>query len=272
MVPDPPADTVTRDVPVAPLVATAATGSAVAGPAGAGQPARSLSPGSAPSTPLIVAHRGAWDGVIPQNSLEAFERAITAGADAIELDVRRTLDGRLVVVHDARIAGRSVSTMHHGQLQARLKVGQAPALEDVLAVTAGRITVDLELKEDGYVTQAMRVVDRTLTPDQYVVTSFRDAVLPQVRRAVPEVKTGLLLSPRQRLGRLDQRLRDTAADFLAPHARMSRFGVLAWAAERGVAAWVWTVNERRALHQHISDPRVAAVITDRLDRALPHRQ
>jgi glycerophosphoryl diester phosphodiesterase len=219
--------------------------------------------------PLIIAHRGAWDGAIPQNSLEAFERAVAAGADAIELDVRRTLDGRLVVVHDAHIAGRPVGAMHHGQLQARLKDGQAPALEEVLAIAAGRIAVDVELKEDGYVSKAMRVVGRTLTPDQYVVTSFRDAVLPEVRRTVPEARTGLLLHPYHRLGPLERRLRDTKADFLAPHARMSRFGVLSWAADRDIPAWVWTVNDRRALDQHLSDPRVAAVITDRLDRALP---
>lgn len=252
MVRDSLADADERGVPVAPQV-PARTG------AGAG--------------PLIVAHRGAWDRAIPQNSLEAFERAIAAGADAIELDVRRTLDGRLVVVHDARIGGRPVATMHHGQLKQRLRDGQAPAFEDVLAVAAGRITVDVELKEDGYVGQVMAVVGRTLTPDEYVVTSFRDAVLSQIKQAVPEARTGLLLPPRGCIGPLEYRLHQAKADFLAPHARMSRFfGVLEWAAQRGLPAWVWTVNERRALAQHIGDTRVAAVITDRLDRALPARQ
>ena len=49
--------------------------------------------------PLIIAHRGAWQSA-PQNSLRAFETAIELGCDAVELDVRRTADGRLVVLHD----------------------------------------------------------------------------------------------------------------------------------------------------------------------------
>jgi glycerophosphoryl diester phosphodiesterase len=225
--------------------------------------------GGTDAAPLVVAHRGAWDQSVPQNSLEAFERAIEAGADAIELDVRRTADGRLAVVHDARVGGRPVGGLSDAELRARVKDGQAPPLEQALELVAGRIAVDVELKEDGYVEQAITAIRRRLTPDQYVVTSFRDTVLPAVKRVEPDARTGLLLSPRRHVGELDRRVSTTGVDFLAPHARLSRLGLLNWAAERGLPTWVWTVNERRALRQHLEDPRVAAVITDRLDRALP---
>ena len=52
----------------------------------------------------IIAHRGAWGTAAPsapaENTLEAFEAAIALGADMIELDVRRTRDGHLIVFHD----------------------------------------------------------------------------------------------------------------------------------------------------------------------------
>jgi glycerophosphoryl diester phosphodiesterase len=51
---------------------------------------------------LVVAHRGAWNPA-PQNSLAAFEQAIVDGADAVELDVRRSADKRLIVVHGPRV-------------------------------------------------------------------------------------------------------------------------------------------------------------------------
>lgn len=211
---------------------------------------------------LVVAHRGAW-GAAPQNSLAAFEQAVTDGADAVELDVRRTADGRLVVVHDPRVGVRAVGRLDHAELRDRVKAGQAPELDEVLTLAAGRIGVDLELKEDGYVEEVMAAVARHLAPDRYVVTSFVASVLPQVRDAEPAARTGLLLASRRSARGLERRVQRAQVDFVAPHATLARSGLLAWAAERGLPAWVWTVNEPRALRALLADPRVGAVITDR---------
>lgn len=217
--------------------------------------------------PLVVAHRGAW-GSAPQNSVEAFDAAVKLGCDAIELDVRRTADDRLVVVHDARVRGRSVARLAHEEVRARMRDGQAPSLGDVLDRVGGRIAVDVELKESGYVEQAMEVVAGRLAPDQYVVTSFRDAVLPAVKGCVPDARTGLLLGRRRRMPELDRRVRLTGVDFLAPHFSLARPGLLAWAHDRGLPSWVWTVNDPRLMRVLRADHRVAAVITDRPERAL----
>jgi glycerophosphoryl diester phosphodiesterase len=217
-------------------------------------------PDGAPA--LVVAHRGAWDPA-PQNSLAAFEQAIADGADAVELDVRRTADGQLVVIHDPRVGVRLIARLDHDELRARLGEDRAPALADVLAAVAGRIGVDIELKEDGYVGEAMALIARHLTPDRYVVTSFLDEVLPQVRAAVPEARIGLLLGSGRPSRRLTGRLAAAPADFLAPHLGLARAGLLAWAAARSLPVWVWTVNEPRTLRALLGDPRVAAVITDR---------
>ena len=58
----------------------------------------------------MVAHRGA-SSTYPENTLEAFEGAIAAGADAVELDVRLTADGIPVVMHDLDVAA---TTDGHG--------------------------------------------------------------------------------------------------------------------------------------------------------------
>ena len=49
--------------------------------------------------PRVIAHRGA-SGTRPENTLVAFRRAAELGADMIELDVQRTRDGAVVVIHD----------------------------------------------------------------------------------------------------------------------------------------------------------------------------
>jgi glycerophosphoryl diester phosphodiesterase len=229
-------------------------------PAAADRPAVADTP---PRGPLVIAHRGAWDPA-PQNSIAAFERAVELGADGFELDVRRTADGRLVVIHDQRVGVTPVGRLSADALRERLAPGQAPDLDDVLATLSGRrALVDIELKEDGYVGETMAVVARHLTPDRYVITSFLDPVLPQARAAVPEARTGLLLAARRPARMLERRVEQAAPDFLALHTTLARTGLLEFAARRGLPAWVWTVNEPRLLRTLLADPRVEAVITDR---------
>jgi glycerophosphoryl diester phosphodiesterase len=218
------------------------------------------------TSPLIVAHRGAWEQA-PQNSLEAVRQAAALGCDGIEIDVRRTADGQLVAVHDARVRLRPVGRLDHRQVLARMQVGQAPLLADVLDQAAGRLLVDVELKEDGYVPDAVALIAGRLTPDQYVVTSFRAAVLAQVKRHLPEARTGLLIGPRS-ARQVGRRLRESGADFAAPHVSLARIGFLEWAAARRLACWMWTVNEPRALQTLSTDVWVAALITDVPAKAL----
>ena len=240
---------------------------APAGPTPPAQPAAPAAPPPAEPQPtgaaLVIAHRGAWD-LAPQNTIAAFERAVELGADGVELDVRRSGDGRLVIVHDPRIGVHPVARLTAEQLRARLIAGQAPDFEDVLAALAPHPTlVDVELKEDGYVADAMAIVTRHLTPDRYVITSFVDRVLLQVSAAVPEARTGLLLAARRPARTLERRIQQAGADFLVLHTTLARTGLLNFSARRGLPAWVWTVNEPRLMRMLLSDPRVEAVITDR---------
>jgi glycerophosphoryl diester phosphodiesterase len=215
---------------------------------------------------LIVAHRGAW-GEAPQNSLQALTAAIEAGCEMVELDVRRTRDGQLVAVHDARVQGTPVAELSHEQLRSRLAPGQAPLLSEMVALAGGRIGLDVELKEAGYVSRTMDELSG-LDPGQCVVTSFLDEVLVRVRETAPELRTGLLVAAGARGRRLEARMQETGASFLAPQAGLARAGMLAWAAKRGLESYVWTVNDRRALRTMLTDERVAAVITDRPATAL----
>lgn len=218
----------------------------------------------------IVAHRGApGAGRTEDNSLDAFERAIAVGADLIEFDVRRTRDDALVAFHDATVRGRPIGRL------TRAEVGEAtghppPLLDDVLALAAGRIGLDVELKEAGYVDRVLDALAASFA-GELVVTSFLDPVVAEVKRRSPGTRAGLLigvgrpseLTPVSRAKRCD-------ADLLALHHFAAR-GAVGRAADAGFPVFVWTVNPAAQLRRWIADERVEAVITDVPERALAIR-
>jgi glycerophosphoryl diester phosphodiesterase len=189
----------------------------------------------------------------------------------VELDVRSTRDRRLVVIHDARVGAAPVSSLSLTELQQRLGPGQAPELEAMIELAAGRIRLDVELKEEDRVDAALAVLQHRLDPTQYVVTSFLESTLAAVRALAPQTQTGLLIRPGGRPRRLEARLNTAGISFVAPHASLARAGLLAWAAVRGLETYLWTVNERRAWRTLLKDPRVTALITDRPAGALEAR-
>ncbi|MBV8529079.1 MAG: glycerophosphodiester phosphodiesterase [Candidatus Dormibacteraeota bacterium] len=240
--------------------------------------------------PLVIAHRGA-SADAPENSLAAFDAAIAQRADLVELDVRRTADAQLVVHHSARRRGVQIDRLTHDELVERSR-HRPPLLDEVLALCAGRVGVDVEIKEAGYESEVVAIVERRLDAAQAVVTSFHAGVIETVKSLRPELRCGLVVG----LGRIrtsragvDRAVVDPArlcgADFIAmhqllaglrPHSQRGRAlatsPVLKAAADAGLPVAVWTVNGVIRLRHFLNEPLVAAVITDTPATAIDVRQ
>src|SRR5512144_2235693 len=90
----------------------------------------------------VIAHRGA-SRAAPENTVAAFRRAAELAAEMVELDVRRSADGRLVVHHDAHLAdGRAVAATRADELPAAV-----PDLAAALDACVG-MAVNIEIKND----------------------------------------------------------------------------------------------------------------------------
>jgi glycerophosphoryl diester phosphodiesterase len=218
---------------------------------------------------MIAAHRGLAAGAA-ENTIEAFTNAIDVGADMIEFDVRRTRDGELIAFHDASVGGTPISGLTRDELCAKAGV-RPPTLAEVLRACAGRIRLDVEIKEDGYVADVMAILRAGFDPAQMIVTSFLPAVVAHAKDAFPEVKTGLLVGDGRLLADLPARLRElypvglarrVRADYLAPHYRLAELGVVRRAAAAGLPCLLWTVNSPALIRRYAADPRIAAIITD----------
>lgn len=223
---------------------------------------------------LVAAHRGVTAGAA-ENTIAAFTNAIDVGADMIEFDVRRTRDGELIAFHDARVGDVPVGRLRRDEIAAAVGV-RPPLLAEVLAACAGRIQLDVELKEDGYVADVMTALKARFDPGQLVVTSFLPTVVAQAKEAFPEVRTGLLVGSGG-WAALPARLRElypvglaarVRADYLAPHYKLAGLGVLRRAAAAGLPCLLWTVNSPSLIRKYATDPRVAAIITDEAARAV----
>jgi glycerophosphoryl diester phosphodiesterase len=218
---------------------------------------------------MVAAHRGVPAGAA-ENTIAAFTNAIDVGADMVEFDVRRTRDGELIAFHDALAGGAPVSGLTRDEIEAAAGV-RPPLLAEVLRACAGRIRLDVELKEDGYVRDVMAVLRAGFDPAQMIITSFLPAVVAQAKSAFPDVKTGLLVGDGGPITDLPARLRElypvdlakrVRADYLAPHYRLAALGVVRRAAAAGLPCVLWTVNSPALIRKYAADPRVAAIITD----------
>ncbi|MCW2984617.1 MAG: glpQ1 [Conexibacter sp.] len=219
-------------------------------------------------TTRVIAHRGASAGTI-DNSLDAFEQAIAAGADMIEFDVRRTRDDQLIVFHDGVVRGRALAGLTREEVGAA--TGHLPPLAaEVLDLARGRIGVDVELKEDGYVERILEA-SAGFGADDLVVTSFLDRVVGHVKQLAPDVRTGLLVGIRLSELSPTGRAMRCGADLIAMHFQLAALGALRRADEAGFPVFVWTVNGDAQLRRLLADPRVAAIITDVPERALALR-
>jgi glycerophosphoryl diester phosphodiesterase len=229
---------------------------------------------------LVIAHRGVTapfaDNRGAENTIPAFENAIGAGADMVELDVRRTRDGELIAFHNAAVGGTAVGRLSRDDIAAKAGV-RPPLLAEVLRTCAGRIRLDVELKEDGYVPDAMAVLRAGFDPDALIVTSFLPAVVAQAKDELPEVAAGLLVGEGGQWANVPARLREVypvamarrvRADYLAPHYRLATLGVVRRAAAAGLRSLLWTVNSPALIRRYAADSRIAAIITDLAPQAV----
>ena len=232
----------------------------------------------------VLAHRGGT-GPWRENTVEAFAGALAAGADGVELDVRRTLDGVLVVHHDAAVEG---SGPIHDRRRDELP-DWVPTLADALTACHGAL-VNVEIKNlptDAAFDQGHRVsadvagllsagaAGRSRWPARVVVSSFWPDTLAALRAATTDVgqddgpALGLLVHPSLEAGPALETAVALGCAALHPHYRQVDGALVAKAHDLGLAVVTWTVNEVHDLDA-VLGAGVDAVITDRVEETLAH--
>ena len=226
--------------------------------------------------PLILGHRGA-SAVAPENTLAAFSRAMSDGADGIEFDVRLSSDGVAVVIHDATLKRtglleRSVSELTANELH-EIDVGswfanstrnlrssfvgeKLPLLEQVYELFRGHnglLYVEMKCDRDEGAVLAEEVVRLTRVSglqERVVVESFDLSAIAAVKKIDPAIRTAALFEPKlsrpissvRRLRMLNAAL-DVGADEIALHHSLTSARVIEKARREGLEIVVWTIAD-----------------------------
>lgn len=276
------------------VLAAAVVALAVLAPARPGPPA---SPAAAPAGagPAIIGHRGAA-GLAPENTLPAFEAALRHGATWLQLDVRETADGQLVVMHDERVDrttdGRgAVKQMALAQLELldagfrfspdgrsfpfRGRGVTVPTLQQVLAAFPGaRFRVDLWEDDPAVADAVVEVLTRLEARDRVVVASPYPQVLQRLRAAAPDLPTAASFGDAVRTALLERLglgglIRPSGAVLALPEryhgVPLVTEGLVRTAHRWGVAVQVEVVNEPHRMRYYAA-MGVDGIVTDFPDR------
>jgi len=204
-----------------------------------------------PGRPWVIAHRGA-SAAFPENTLAAFRGAAALGADAVELDARRTADGAVVVHHDALVPGVGAIVRQTAASLRRL-APWVPTLAEALEACAG-MWVDVEVKNspaDPDWDPEDRLVDRVLETiraggPKVLLTSFNPATIARARSREPELPTGWLVEGPPLLPAV-ARAAAEGHRFLLPHYSLLGGDAARVAAESarqaGIGLIAWTVDK-----------------------------
>ena len=164
----------------------------------------------------IIAHRGA-SAAAPENTLASFKEAVRVGADMIELDVRLSREGAVMVFHDPDLSRTTdgdgpVEKRRLAELRAldagswfseNFKGEGIPILEEVIrTIFSSRIELCIEIKidpgreelRDKLVADTLDIIERTGFSDRTIMASFDRESLRLSKAISPEIRTGLIFS------------------------------------------------------------------------------
>jgi len=216
---------------------------------------------------LKVGHRGAR-AYEPENTLRSFEKAIELGVDAVELDVRKTKDNEILVIHDDDIKRTTngsglVSSLTLEQIKSfsTEKNEKIPTLTEALDCIDKKAKVFIELKETGIEEQVLSIIKKKGLTGNVVIVSFLEEALRKVRELDPKIETGLIYARHSNPLNATLKLK---GQWLLAFYKFTHTANVEKAHENGLKVLVWTVNTSEEVAE-MKKKGVDAIASDKPD-------
>ncbi|MEH7274276.1 glycerophosphodiester phosphodiesterase [Neobacillus vireti] len=239
----------------------------------------------------LVAHRGAT-GYAPENTIAAFDKGVEMKADYIEIDVQRSKDGELVIIHDNTVDRTTDGTgyvkdltfeqirgLDAGSWKGEQFTGERiPTFDEILDRYHGKTGILIELKSPelypGIEAQvAQKLIERNLDKPQnekIIIQSFNFESMKLTNSLLPKVPIGVLTSNRAHT--TEQALKEfaTYADYFNPSYGIVSKELVDQVHSLGMKIQSWTVRSHEAA-QFLLDMNVDGIITDYPDYVDPRK-
>ena len=231
----------------------------------------------------IVAHRG-FSSIAPENTLIAFQKAIDCKADYFELDVHRTKNDSIVVIHNSSVDKTSsngfkgeISEMNYSDLRA-VNVGYSrkfgtkyenekiPTLREALVLARGKIKVCIEIKVNGTEKEVLKIVNDLGVKEDVIIFSFKYPVLAKIRQLDTDIPILWLINKADKKTLEHAKIIGSNAIGVGPQTRLTK-EYLDFAHKNGIEVWKWTINKEDEM-QRLIDLGLDGLITDFPDKAL----
>lgn len=215
---------------------------------------------------IITGHRGAL-GTEPENTLRSFRRAVADGCDEIELDLRVSADGELVIMHDATVDRTTSGSGEVAALTlAELRALDAGLGEQVPTWSETVAAIDVRFQAEVKAEAAVPLLAQSLKSDpalaaRTLVTSFHPEILLAMRQAFPDVTTGHIFGRTPEIADVIARTRAAEASWsLCGIAGLTAAGVAELHAA-GLSTTAWPVPDAKTLAEAVA-LRVDGITTD----------
>jgi glycerophosphoryl diester phosphodiesterase len=244
--------------------------------------------------PLVIAHRGGA-GIAPENTLRVFEKAVNLGVDVLEIDVRGTRDGAIVVIHDATVDRTTDGTGRVGEMTLtelkKLDAGHGfspdggktfpyrgsgvtiPTLEEVFrAFPEMKFNIEPKPGSPSIVKPLCSIIREHGKSDSVVVASFSQSILDEFRNECAGVATSASTTE---VGKFLTMYKTGLTRSFNPVMQALQVPVFTGvtrefveaARERNLKVHVWTVNEIAEM-ERLLEAGVDGIMTDYPDRLL----
>ncbi len=195
--------------------------------------------------------------------------SLTIGVDMVELDIRKTKDGKLVVIHGEKVNrttnGKGLVKSYTFDQIRKLDAGKGekvPTLEEVISLVEGKCGIVIELKESDTEKEVVELIKEKNIEPRVIIVSFYPPILKTVKVLYPEVKLGILVNkvPKDYL----RVIKDLNVDYALIRKDKLRREYVDNLHKIGLKVGAWTVDDKKYFKKLV-DMGVDAIASNKPD-------
>jgi len=205
--------------------------------------------------PLIIAHRGDSSRAV-ENSLEAFRLALALPVDMIEFDIRKSRDNQLYVMHDketGRTADKNINieqSLSEEIASVKLKNGEpVPQLRDVLALVAGKVGLNIEVKSEGSGALTAAHLAGSGYKGPVLISSFIEREVQDARRVLPTTPVSGIFDAF--IEAETKKYRSMGYGFISLKKKTVTRELVSACHDQKIKVYVWTVDDENEIKRFI---------------------